>query len=148
MAALSNPRWENFCQLLSQCPAPSAKEAYIGAGYKATGNGAEALASRLSRNVKVRARLDELKAEAASRNALSVDWVLAKLRENAERALQAVPVLDREGNETGEYQYQGAVANRALELIGKHLGMFEEAERKREPVRVVMVDDEAAPNRE
>lgn len=33
-------------------------------------------------------------------------------------------MLDREGGETGVYQYQGNVANRALELLGKHLGMF------------------------
>jgi len=26
--------------------------------------------------------------------------------------------------ETGEYTYQGHVANKALELIGKHRGMF------------------------
>ena len=40
--------------------------------------------------------------------------------------MQAVPVTDREGNETGEYTYQGSVANRALELVGKELGMFHE----------------------
>jgi hypothetical protein len=33
-------------------------------------------------------------------------------------------VTDREGNELGEFQYQGNVANRALELLGKHLGLF------------------------
>jgi hypothetical protein len=33
-------------------------------------------------------------------------------------------VTDREGNELGEYQYQGNVANRSLELLGKHLGLF------------------------
>jgi hypothetical protein len=38
--------------------------------------------------------------------------------------MQAEAVTDREGNETGEYQYAGAVANRALELLGKHLGLF------------------------
>lgn len=33
-------------------------------------------------------------------------------------------MTDREGNELGEYQYQGNVANRSLELLGKHLGLF------------------------
>jgi hypothetical protein len=32
--------------------------------------------------------------------------------------------FDAKGNETGIYAYGGQVANRALELIGKELGMF------------------------
>ena len=44
--------------------------------------------------------------------------------ENAERALQHVAVLDRDGKPTGEYRYDGNVANRALELLGKPQGMF------------------------
>jgi hypothetical protein len=32
---------------------------------------------------------------------------------------------DREGNPTGEYTYQGGVANKALELLGKVLGIFQ-----------------------
>lgn len=50
--------------------------------------------------------------------------VLGKLIENVERALQARPVRGKEGKEQGEYQYQGNVGNRALELLGNELGMF------------------------
>jgi hypothetical protein len=50
--------------------------------------------------------------------------VIERLRENVERAMQPQPVLDRAGNPTGSYVYNGAVANRALELLGKELGMF------------------------
>jgi hypothetical protein len=32
---------------------------------------------------------------------------------------QNVPVLDRDGRPTGEYRYEGQVANKALELLGK-----------------------------
>jgi hypothetical protein len=38
--------------------------------------------------------------------------------------MQAQPVLDRAGNPTGSYVYNGAAAYRALELLGKELGMF------------------------
>jgi hypothetical protein len=38
--------------------------------------------------------------------------------------MQAEPVRDKDGNPTGEYRYDGAVANKALELLGRHLGMF------------------------
>jgi hypothetical protein len=40
--------------------------------------------------------------------------------------MQAEPVLDKTGRPTGVYTYEGGVANRGLELIGKNLGMFEE----------------------
>jgi len=54
--------------------------------------------------------------------------------------MQAVPVLDKQGEPTGEYTYQGAVANRALELIGKHLGMFIDRDpRGDKPVQITQV---------
>ena len=50
--------------------------------------------------------------------------MIERLRENVERAMQAQPVIDRAGNPTGSYVYNGAPASRALELLGKELGMF------------------------
>jgi hypothetical protein len=38
--------------------------------------------------------------------------------------VQHVAVLDKERKLTGEYRYDGNVANRALELLGKQQGMF------------------------
>jgi hypothetical protein len=43
---------------------------------------------------------------------------------NVERAMQAEPVVDAEGVPTGQYVYNGNVANKALELLGKEQGMF------------------------
>lgn len=54
------------------------------------------------------------------------DYVLGMLLKNVERAMQAEPVVDRDGRPTGVYLYQGSVANKALELLGKHLGIFPE----------------------
>jgi phage terminase small subunit len=81
-------------------------------------------ASRLANDSKVKARLRELTEEFKNRNMLTVEWVLNNLKEVTERCLQQEPVKDRQGNETGEYTFQANGANRALELIGKHLGMF------------------------
>lgn len=55
---------------------------------------------------------------------MSKSWVIAKLVENVERAMQAQPVLDAQGAPTGEYEYQGNVANKALELLGRTQGIF------------------------
>jgi hypothetical protein len=47
---------------------------------------------------------------------------------DVERAMQAEPVRrkfgDREEEVPGEYVYNGSVAKKALELLGKELGMF------------------------
>jgi phage terminase small subunit len=67
---------------------------------------------------------------------------MAGLRENLERAMQRKPVLDKEGNEIGVYVYDGHVANKSLELMGKELGMFKdkvEVSGGREPIKQVTV---------
>jgi phage terminase small subunit len=68
----------------------------------------------------IKKRLDELK----ERTEVSQEWVIERLKENVARSMQLKPVLDKDGAETGEFTYQGNVANRALELIGRHLGMY------------------------
>lgn len=61
---------------------------------------------------------------AASYAGIDKAYIMESLNKNLQRAMQAEPVLDREGNETGEYVYQGNVVNRAAELMGKEIGMF------------------------
>jgi hypothetical protein len=63
-------------------------------------------------------------ADAIKSTALTKEWVIETLKENVARAMQATEVKRADGTGTGEYQYQGSVANRALELLGKELGMF------------------------
>jgi len=98
--------------------------AAVAAGYSPAT--AAVTASRLLKDAKVRALIGEAQADLMAEADIDAAWVLAALRDNYERAMTAVPVYDREGNPTGEYTYQGAVANRSLELIGKHIGMFVE----------------------
>lgn len=80
-------------------------------------------AENLSKPV-IQEAIQTAKAQRNKRTRLKQSWVVDRLRENVERSMQIVPVLDREGNPTGEYMYRGSVANKALELLGKHLGMF------------------------
>lgn len=100
----------------------NATQAAIRAGYSArTANrmGAENLSKP-----GIAAAIAAAQAERAERTELTQDWVLTTLQENVKRAMQAIPVLDSEGMETGMYTYQGSVANKALELLGKHIGMW------------------------
>lgn len=104
----------------------NATGAYARAYPKAKRKSCEAAGPRMLGNVRVSARIAELQAVRAARTEVTQDYVITRLRENVERALQTEPVCDREGTPTGEYVYQGAVVNGALALLGKHLGMFVE----------------------
>ena len=100
-------------------------EAYRQAGYKVTTDeSARAAASQLLTNINVKEAIQAGQEAVQKEAEISAAWVLERLKRNAERAAQAEPITDSEGNPTGEYTYQGNVVNKALELIGKHIGMF------------------------
>ena len=100
----------------------NATQAAIRAGYSE--HSARAIGSENLAKPAVIAALAAAMAARVERVELNADWVLRRLKENVERAMQAEPVRDRFGQETGEFVYEGAVANRALELLGKHVGLF------------------------
>ncbi len=51
-------------------------------------------------------------------------WVIERTVQNVERAMQVECPRDSDGNPLGNYQYNGAVANRGLELAARILGML------------------------
>jgi len=100
----------------------NATQACIRAGYSA--RTAHAQGARALKDVKITAEIKRLVDERAKRVEIDADWVVQRLIQNVQRGMQLVPVLDSDGEPIGEYRYNGAVANKALELLGKHLGMF------------------------
>lgn len=68
----------------------------------------------------------QITADAAQKLGIDKQSILRRLDQVVERCMEAEPVLDSEGNETGEYRFNATGANRALELLGKELGMFVE----------------------
>ena len=96
--------------------------AAIAAGYSA--KTARGQAYDLLTRPHIQAEVQRLSAKRAKKLEVSAEWVLRKLVKNHSRASQAVEVLDKKGRPTGEFRYEGAVVNKALELIGRHLGMF------------------------
>ena len=136
MPTLPNARHELFCQEVAK--GKSAHEAYGLAGYNPNRRNAHVLSKRSD----ISGRVSELLAArdkmaavstqmAAERLSLDREWVLAKLVENARVALGDAPTkitLLRKGSDeplTAEVTMRDAnAANRALELVGKELGMF------------------------
>ena len=106
-------------------------QAAIRAGY------AESTAAKrgceLMKEPEVVAYIRQLQKEQAERLMLTSDRVLIELMDVYQKCMQAVPVETWNYSEhrmepTGEYQFDSKGATKALEMIGKHLGMFEKRE--------------------
>ena len=78
------------------------------------------------------------------KNGLDRGWVISRLMTVTERCMQAEPVLDKDGNPTGEYKFDSGGANRALELLGKTMRMFEGKEKEKTDDYANLSDDEIA----
>jgi phage terminase small subunit len=72
----------------------------------------------------IREYIEEKQKRLEIKTEISQEWVVNNLKYIAERCMQADAVRDKEGNATGEWTFQHSGANKALELIGRHLGMF------------------------
>ena len=103
-------------------------EAAIRAGYS------ERTASRIGPQLLgktcVREAIEKAQAKRARRVEVTQDYVLSNLVEVVERTMQRAPVLDRKGEQVTDeegravWTFDAKGANRALELLGKHLGIF------------------------
>jgi hypothetical protein len=128
---LKNARHERFCRAMAS--GKSQLESYLLAGYSKKGH--KSSASKLANREDIKRRIANLLEDkantqreavikAAEELKITKMEVLRELWDNSQQAKAAVPVLDREGNPTGQYQANWAASNRALELVGKELGMF------------------------
>jgi phage terminase small subunit len=105
----------------------NATQAAIRSGYSADNAGS--IGYQLLENPLVAAQVEKLQDARAAALAIKAEDVLGNLLAIAARAMQAEEVTEWDFAEkcfkgTGEYRFDSTGANRANELIGKHLGMF------------------------
>lgn len=134
MADNLTPKQEKFC--LEYIETGNASEAYR-RSYDAENMKPESVnrkAKELMDNVKITARLERARQAVAEKAEISRAWVLERLVANADRAMQY------EGNRDGD-TYQGSVANKALELVGKEIGMFVDRKELGKPGEFANLDD-------
>jgi phage terminase small subunit len=130
------PKQEKFCLLYIELG--NATEAYRRA-YASANMAAATIqreATRLLANPLVTTRLLQLRSQAAEKAVLDKAWVLDKLRKNVEVSLGEqtltlkVQKRDRESGtvevvEVEVSAHDAAAANKGLELLARHLGLFE-----------------------
>jgi len=113
------PKQKKFC--LEYMKDLNATKAAERAGYsKKT---ARFTACKMITKHNIQEYLGKLSQAQEERTQITADSVLERLNEIADRCLQKIPIIV-DGKKTGEYKFDSAGANRALELIGKHKGMF------------------------
>lgn len=114
-------------------PKGNATAAAIRAGYSP--KTAYSIASENLKKPEISQIINAAKAASSARTEITADYVLANLKEIAERCMQRAPVVDRRGrqiyDEEGNaiWAFDAKNANRALELLGKYLGLFVEKQK-------------------
>ncbi|MES2829691.1 MAG: terminase small subunit [Bacteroidota bacterium] len=118
----------------------NATQAAIRAGY--TPEHATVQGSRLLTYANVLRLIDKLKKERNERTKIDQDWILNRFKEISDRCLQAEPVLIHDGErwvESGEYKFDASGANKATEMLAKHVGFFGEHNHQKQQVTQVVI---------
>tara|TARA_R110000851_G_scaffold332695_1_gene509539 strand:+ start:628 stop:1101 length:474 start_codon:yes stop_codon:yes gene_type:complete len=118
---------ESFC--LEYVIDNNATQAAIRSGYSE--DTARQIASQNLSKVNVADRIAVLRADISARTLVDADYVIKGLLAVHERCMQAeaVEIYDKESGgmrPTGEFKFEHSGANKSLELLGKHLGLFVE----------------------
>lgn len=114
----------------------NATQAAIRAGYSK--NSAKEIGHENLTKPHLLTLINEFKAERANKVEVNAAWVLKRFIEISDRCMQAEPVMISDGNggwgESGEYRFDATGANKATEMIGKHIGFFEKDNEQGKPV--------------
>lgn len=98
-------------------------QAAIRAGYSA--KTANEQAAQLLAKLSIQEYIQKLKNKRSDRVKYSQDELMRDILEVKNRCMQANPVLDKEGNETGVWKFDSNGANKALDMLAKHVGFYE-----------------------
>lgn len=115
-----NPKQQRFCE--EYVVDLNGTQAAIRAGYSP--KTANEQAARLLAKASIQEEVEKLQKKHREEIKIDRKWIIERLVENVNRSMQIIPVLDKDGDPTGEFRYEGNVANKALELLGRHDGMF------------------------
>lgn len=110
----------------------NAKDSAIYAGFSV--DTAKQQGWQLLQREDVTAYLESLRAEYSEKSGITKGWILDRFKDISDRCIQAEPVYDNQGNETGEYRFDSSGANKATEMLGKIIGVFEKDNSQSAPV--------------
>lgn len=104
----------------------NATQAAIRAGYSE--RSARQIANDMLTKHDIQEYIAERQAALSEKTLVTTEWVINRLKEISDRCMTAVPVMVRTEDgmkESGEYKFDSSGANKATELLGRHIGIFE-----------------------
>jgi phage terminase small subunit len=134
---------ENFC--MAYVETGNASEAYRRAyprSHKWKESSVNVEASKRLREPKISHRVRELQQEARKRHDITMDRILSDIRETADVAMGRKPskrtvIRDGKRVELEVREFNGAVALKALDMLARHLGLYDQKE-ERTDIRVLI----------
>lgn len=140
MPMLENKKWEKFAQEYAK--KPNAREAYRKAGYKCSDSAADANASRLLKNDKVKIRLQELAEEAHTAAIMSIQEIQEFFSRVAQGDLEEETVTP--SGKIVRRKVSPKDRLKAAENLTKMLGGFDNTQRVTLEIPQFVGDDEIA----
>lgn len=149
------PKEQKFCEeyLIDL----NATQAAIRAGYSE--DSARQIGSENLSKPYIQEEISKRRSELSQKTGLSQEWVLNRFKDISDKCVQATPVmrfdyesksmvqetaLNENNKEVGVFTFDSSGANKATEMIGKHLGFFEkDNEQARAPVNINVTAAEA-----
>ena len=101
-------------------------QAAVRAGYSP--KTANEQAARLLANVSIQQFVQSLQQKLSETIGVNTEWILNRFKDISDRCMTAVPVMEKVDGflvESGEYTFDSSGANKATEMLAKHLGFFE-----------------------
>jgi phage terminase small subunit len=147
------PQQQRFCE--EYIKDLNAKQAYIRAGYSE--KTAEKHASRMLYKPQVQSQVQRLMDKRTLRTNITTDHIVVALEELASRCMQAEPVMvydkksatyvqQTDDNGRPMFTFNSSGALKALELLGKHLGMFRESQEQQSAAVIINWNEERTYN--
>lgn len=145
-------------ELLAAIPQELRREtalAYIASGYDNQTNAYLSACKKMGRNPSknpetsaseilsypnVLGFIDSVKEVVAEKAQINAQWVLEQAVKVHERCMQVEEIIDNEGGPTGEYKFEHSGANKALEIIGKHVSVQAFVDKKQIDTKLIVID--------
>lgn len=108
----------------------NASKAAVAAGYSEKTSRQKAY--QLLCNEEIEKYIEERRQQASEQALVDAAWVQKRFKDISDRCMTAEPVIIM-GEPTGEYKFDSSGANKATEMLGKIIGVFEKDNNQNKP---------------
>lgn len=85
--------------------------------------------------------LGELRNIKAVETGITQAWVIERFKMISDNCVAAEPVLDKYGAQTGEFRFESSGANKATEMLGRIIGVFEKDNDQKKGIIEIKIDN-------